>query len=101
HLSVPEIAAKILDDWKIKHVLRLDKDHDPKLELRVQYGESDYAFLTRQLEEAGISFFFEDDLIEGSRVVLHDRPHLADPREAPPLPFFASADMAKSGEREY
>src|SRR5262249_1448370 len=52
HQSIPEIVGKILDEWKIAHQDRIEQDRYPKLELRVQYGESDYAFVSRLLEEA-------------------------------------------------
>src|SRR5262249_22994452 len=46
HASVPEIVGKILDEWKIEHAFRVDASLHPKLELRVQYGESDHAFIS-------------------------------------------------------
>ena len=101
HRSVPEIVGTILDEWQIEHELRLEQDRYPKLELRVQYGESDHAFVSRLLEEAGVSSYFEDDLIEGSRLVLHDRPHTSEARHALPIPFLDDPTMAKAAEREY
>jgi type VI secretion system secreted protein VgrG len=86
HLSAPEIAKKLLEEWQIEADFRVSDPH-PRLEQRVQYGESDHAFLCRILEEAGISFFFEDDIESGSRLVLHDRPNTAPPRAAGRLPF--------------
>jgi type VI secretion system secreted protein VgrG len=58
HLSVPEIAQKLLGEWEIEPALELDMGQFPKLEYRVQYGESDFGFLHRMLEEAGISYYF-------------------------------------------
>jgi type VI secretion system secreted protein VgrG len=49
----------------------------------VQYGETDFTFFARMLEEAGISFYFVGD---GSKVVLTDAPQRADERGSP-LPF--------------
>lgn len=37
-MSVPEIVAKMLGEWEIRHDLRIDKERYPKLELRIQYG---------------------------------------------------------------
>ncbi|MBK9264429.1 MAG: type VI secretion system tip protein VgrG [Polyangiaceae bacterium] len=58
HLSVPDIAKKLLADWEIEPVLELDAAAFPKLDYRVQYGETDFAFLSRLLEEAGINYHF-------------------------------------------
>jgi type VI secretion system secreted protein VgrG len=102
HQSVPEIVTKLLDEWHIAHELRLEKDKYPKLELRVQYGESDFTFVSRLLEEAGISFYFEDDLIDGSQLILHDRPHANEPRaDGIPIRFLDDAGSAKSAEHDY
>jgi type VI secretion system secreted protein VgrG len=101
HQSVPEIVGKVLDGWEIRHELRIEREAYPRLELRVQYGESDYAFVSRLLEEAGIAFFFEDDLLHGSQLVLHDRPHLGEPRESPPLPFVDEPSAVRAAEHEH
>jgi type VI secretion system secreted protein VgrG len=58
HMSAPEIAAQILGEWGVDARLVLDLKAYPKLDYRVQAGESDFDFLSRQLEEAGISYFF-------------------------------------------
>ncbi|HRI65192.1 MAG TPA: type VI secretion system tip protein TssI/VgrG [Polyangium sp.] len=58
HLSIPDIAKKLLADWEIEPVLELDSAAFPKLDYRVQYGETDFGFLSRLLEEAGISYLF-------------------------------------------
>lgn len=58
HLSIPDIAKKLLADWEIEPVLELDGQAFPKLDYRVQYGETDFVFLSRLLEEAGISYYF-------------------------------------------
>lgn len=97
HQSIPDIAKRLCDEWKVEHRFRLSGDH-PKLELRVQYGETDYAFLARLLEEAGISYCCEDDDDKGSTVVFDDAPHARDPR-AEPLPFVDEPN--ESAEREF
>ena len=87
HLSHVDIARALLSEWKVPHTLALDPSAYPKLELRTQYGETDLAFFSRMLEEAGVSYHFVEDPEKGSALVLSDRPHAADPRPAPPLPF--------------
>ena len=85
HLSAPEIAVKLLHDWKIEPVLRLHERH-PRLPLRVQYGESDYDFLRRLLAEAGISFYFSTD-DDTTRLVLSDSPQTNEPHHEKPIPY--------------
>ncbi|MBK8256847.1 MAG: type VI secretion system tip protein VgrG [Polyangiaceae bacterium] len=87
HMSHVDIATALLSEWKVAHEFALDTATYPKLELRTQYGESDLAFFSRMMEEAGITYFFKDDPEKGSTLVFTDRPHAADPRPAPPLPF--------------
>src|SRR3569832_902896 len=40
HLSIPEIVVKLLAEWSITPELRLDGGNYPKLEYKVQCGES-------------------------------------------------------------
>ncbi len=99
HMTAPEIAGKLLDEWKVPHTLTVDTAAHPKLEYRVQYGESDLAFLSRLLEEAGISYFFALDQDHQSRVVLTDKPQGADPRAGGPVVFVESPGM--NAARDY
>jgi type VI secretion system secreted protein VgrG len=83
-LSDVDIVSKILSEWGIEPDLRLHATYK-KRKYRVQYGESDYAFLSRLLEEAGVSFYFTGDSGE-TRLVLSDAPETNDPRD-PRIPF--------------
>jgi type VI secretion system secreted protein VgrG len=58
HLSVPDVVRKILAEYRIDAAWELD-DTYPEREFEVQYDETDFAFVTRLLEEAGISYWFE------------------------------------------
>jgi len=81
HISIPDIVDKVLGEWSIAHRWEIDRAAYPKLEYKVQYGESDYAFLSRLLEEAGIAFTMaEGD--GGSTLVLGDALHTHGPRSA-------------------
>ncbi|HRI63526.1 MAG TPA: type VI secretion system tip protein TssI/VgrG [Polyangium sp.] len=71
HLSIPDIVDKLLAEWSIKPVWQIDRGAYQKLEFKVQYGESDYAFMSRLLEEAGIAFTFPDD--QSSNITLSDK----------------------------
>ena len=82
HKTAPEIALAILAEWRIEPVVRLDAHAYPKLEYRVQYGESDLDFVSRVLEEAGIAYWFADDAAKGSTLTLSDAPQAAEPRGA-------------------
>ncbi|MBK9258553.1 MAG: type VI secretion system tip protein VgrG [Polyangiaceae bacterium] len=72
-LSEPDIVVKLLSEWGIEPVLKIDKGAYKKRKYRVQYAESDYAFICRMLEDAGISFYFETQDGE-SKLVLADAP---------------------------
>ncbi len=74
-LSDVDIALRLLSEWGIDPVQRLTAAYK-KRKYRVQYGESDYAFLCRMLEDAGVSFYFTGYSGE-SRLVLSDAPETA------------------------
>ncbi|MBI4953250.1 MAG: type VI secretion system tip protein VgrG [Myxococcales bacterium] len=58
HKTVPQIAQALCEEWGIKPKLKLSLEHPP-LEYVTQYGETDLAFLSRILERAGLSYYFE------------------------------------------
>src|SRR5262249_49466186 len=68
HLSTPDIIDKALEKWHVEPTWKIDRGRYPKLEYKVQYDESDYAFFCRLLEEAGISFVFTDGDEPGSKL---------------------------------
>jgi type VI secretion system secreted protein VgrG len=69
-----DIVKKMLGEWNIAHEARVDASRYKPRKYRVQYDESDFDFVSRNLEEAGISYFFEEK--DGSTVmVLDDAPH--------------------------
>ncbi|MEO7592087.1 MAG: phage late control D family protein, partial [Byssovorax sp.] len=72
HLSIPDISEKLLAEWGLQAILQIDKGAYPRLEYKVQYGETDFAFLCRLWEEAGIAFTFPDNE-EGQTVILGDK----------------------------
>jgi type VI secretion system secreted protein VgrG len=99
HLSALDIARALLGEWGITATFKVDEALHPRLELRVQYGESDFDFLCRVLEDAGVAFVFpnRDDV---ASVVLSDDLHalaLAEPHET--LLFLDNASGA--GDRPH
>lgn len=84
HESELDIARKLLGEWSIPTTESLSGTYK-KRKYRVQYGESDFTFLCRMLEDAGVSFYFRTE--DGdTRLVLHDAPQL-NARRAPPIAF--------------
>ena len=80
HLSIPDIVDKLLGEWSVDATWKVDRGLYPKLEYKAQYGETDYAFFCRLLEEAGIAFNFPDDEHKGTHLTLLDKPQTESPR---------------------
>ncbi|MCC6537798.1 MAG: type VI secretion system tip protein VgrG [Bryobacterales bacterium] len=57
-LSVPDIVAKLLGDYGVKLQNKVSLPHKP-WDYCVQYRESDFAFISRLMEQEGIHYFFE------------------------------------------
>lgn len=93
-LTLPKLVEKILQEWMIPFDMKKLKETYRKKAFRVQYGETDFAFLSRVLEEAGISYWFDSDVASGpgstiSSVVFSDQPQTADPLGGP-FPYRAT-----------
>jgi type VI secretion system secreted protein VgrG len=100
HVSIPDIVDRILGEHGVLRSFRIDKQAYPKLELRTQYDETDFAFVSRLLEEAGISFYFSDEGDSDGTVVLDDAPHRGERRE-PLIPFVEETPQALAGGIEH
>ncbi len=88
-LSDPDIALMVLHEWGLDPRSAFDSALYPPRKYRVQYAETDYRFVCRLLEDAGICFYFEEH--DGkSRLVLDDAPHDGPLREEP-LAYDSSA----------
>src|SRR6185369_7207153 len=91
-LSELEIAEKLLAEWGVEPEKKITGRYK-KRKYRVQYGETDFAFMSRMLEDCGITFAFETDDGE-TRLVLNDAPHANEPRA--PLPYREKPMFARS-----
>lgn len=101
HKSLHEIVDQILGEWSIERDFRIDKEAYPKLELRAQYGESDFDFVNRLLEEGGISYSFEEQEERGSsisRMVMNDAPTRNEPREGGAIGYVDNPNQAAEKE---
>ncbi len=97
-LSIPDILDKLLGEWQIEPKWEIDRGSYPKLEYKSQYGESDYAFFCRLLEEAGITFILTD--VDGkTKLVLSDKPTTHPIRKAPAIHWEDSP--TQSAQREF
>ena len=90
HLTEPDIVKQLLSEHGIAYEARLSDVYKQR-PYRVQYDESDYAFMMRMLEDAGIASFFETKNGE-TILVLSDAPQRAEPR-AMHIPYKADITM--------
>lgn len=99
HLSIPDIVDKVLGEWGIPHRWKVDRGQYPKHEYKVQYAESELAFLSRILEEAGIAYTFPD--LDGSSPILtfNDALQKTAPRGGAPVPY--EPNPTQAAEREF
>lgn len=76
-----DIALALLKEWEIDPVLETTGTLKTR-KYRVQYGESDYTFLCRVLESAGITFFHRQEG-DSSKLVIADAPEQGQARSEP------------------
>ena len=90
-----DIVLQILEEWGVEVEKKIEQQYKTR-KYRVQYGETDYVFLSRMLEEAGISFYFADK--DGKTVcVLSDAPQHNDERALP----IAFRDQPSVADKEH
>ncbi|HSN96741.1 MAG TPA: type VI secretion system tip protein TssI/VgrG, partial [Candidatus Nanopelagicales bacterium] len=99
HISIPDITDRLLTEWNMEPAWQIDRGSYPKLEYKVQYGESDYAFLCRLWEEAGIAFTFPEGGAKGSKLTLGDKLQGGAPRAGGTIRYVDSPSEA--AEQEY
>lgn len=81
-LSDPDIALEVLSKWGLKPRRAFEASQFKGRKYRVQYAESDYRFMRRVLEDAGITFHFEERG-GNTELVLIDGPQSSAPRSVP------------------
>ncbi len=89
--SIPEVLTDLFTGMEINNRLSTDADAYPKRPLVVQYGETDFDFASRLMEEVGIFYYFNhsrDDNGKGKHtLVLGDRKDNYDPVD-PDAPLY-------------
>ncbi len=97
HLTIVDIVDEMLNKWHIRAVWNVQREQYKKLEYKVQYGETDFAFVCRLLEEAGICFTFPDDGGDGSSITFWDKIQENAPRAAV-VPYVDNPNQAAQKE---
>jgi type VI secretion system secreted protein VgrG len=100
HQSIPEIVSSLMSDWKIPYEWNIAEAQYPPLELRTQFGETDFAFVSRLLEEAGISYWFRPREEGDMTIVFGDAPQANEERGLP-LPFVDDAAQAQASRAPF
>ena len=70
--TIPDIIKSVLQKRNVAHKLQLSASYQPR-EYCVQYRETDFAFVSRLMEQYGIFYFFEHDS-SSHTMVLGDAP---------------------------
>ncbi|NUP10787.1 MAG: type VI secretion system tip protein VgrG [Polyangiaceae bacterium] len=76
-----QVVLAMFEEWGLAHESMCTESYKPK-KYRVQYQETDFAFVSRLLEDSGISFVLEQRE-SGTTVVLRDAPETVSPRAMP------------------
>jgi type VI secretion system secreted protein VgrG len=97
-LSIPDIVDALLQEWRIAPTWQIDRSKYPKLEVKIQYEETDLDFFRRLLEEAGITFICMSEG-DDEKLILSDVVGLKPHREHPAIAFHDDPDP--SAEKEY
>lgn len=91
-----DIVLELLGEWGIEPRLELAPGTYAPRRYRTQYAESDLAFVSRLLEDIGVTYFFEQSERGKTGLVLADAPNRRSPRS--PLRFMSEPENQKLGE---
>jgi len=81
--SEVEIALQIMSEWRIPVDVRVDLASHKRRKYKVQYEESDFAFVSRMLEEAGVAYYFDTTPGGAGKMIIVERPERGDRRKRP------------------
>lgn len=84
--SEVQIALQILSEWGIPVDVRVDLASHKRRKYKVQYEESDMAFVSRMLEEAGVAYFFDTTSKAAGTMIIVEQPERSE-RRAEPIRF--------------
>ncbi|NUQ77657.1 MAG: type VI secretion system tip protein VgrG [Polyangiaceae bacterium] len=87
-----DIVKKMLGEWSVPFEERVDKSGHKARKYRCQYAETDFDFMSRMLEDAGISYYFEEK--GGQSVMVLDDAPQARALGKPRLRFHDAPDSA-------
>ena len=73
--TIPEIIKKVFQDHGLQDFQDRTQSSYPKREYVVQYRETDFNFVSRLMEEAGIFYFFEHDQ-STHKLIFADKPQV-------------------------
>jgi type VI secretion system secreted protein VgrG len=97
--TIPEIVAQVLGDHEITSTTNFQATF-PTHNYRVQYRESDFAFISRLLEEAGIYYYFQPDA-EATQLVLSDKLNGWFACEEPTMRYGGTSAHIQSWKHDY
>jgi type VI secretion system secreted protein VgrG len=94
-ITIPDLVEKLFKEWEVEVVRKLTGEYK-ELDYVAQYGESDFDFVSRQLERAGITYYFDHSGGKEGVLTLNDAPHKNPPRSA--ITFNAKSIGRAAGE---
>jgi type VI secretion system secreted protein VgrG len=100
HRTTQEIVRSILGEHGIEAAFRVDAAAEARLEYRVQYGESDHDFVSRLLEDAGISFVFVDRE-DAPALLFSDDLRSGEERRSGPIAWIDEAGLGAASGRSF
>jgi type VI secretion system secreted protein VgrG len=98
--TIPDIVKQLLAEWQIPAIWEITKSADnyKKLDYVVQYNETDFEFISRLLERAGITYLFRFPAGADTQLVMKDEPTKGPRRAGPAIPVVPEPPLALPAE---